>query len=43
MHANAANYGVFGSDLDLLVDDAAIVLSLLTFDDDGQSVVVVGV
>ena len=30
VHANAANYGTFGSDLDLLVMDSKIVLNLLT-------------
>ena len=34
--ANAANFGVFGEDLDALILDAKIVLSLLTFDDDGE-------
>jgi|MDSY01.1.fsa_nt_gb hypothetical protein len=36
MYANAANFGVFGEDLDALIMDAKIVLSLLTFDDDDE-------
>ena len=35
-HANAANFGVFGPELDLLLMDAKIILNLLTFDDDSE-------
>ena len=34
--ANAANFGVFGEELDELIMDSKIVLSLLTFDEDEE-------
>ena len=35
-YANAANNGVYGSDLDVYIRDAKIILSLLAFDDDAE-------
>jgi len=35
-HANAATFGVFGDDLDFLIGDSKIVLSLLTFDEEEE-------